>query len=852
MDFNIENLEKNLPQEIKSMRRFLLWRYEQVKGRLTKVPYCSVTRKAATNRPGTWNTFSGALDIYKANAGHFNGVGIALGDGIAGIDLDHVIDAEGRLDPKAAEIVAEIPGYIERSPSGNGLHILVKGSLPAPGERGNSHIKFGIVSTPINDNSKPGIEFYDETSPRYFTVTGDVWENRDTLNSEDASPAIASVYWRIQKAHDEAKEAANASKAAEKAARRAKKAEERPAKKARKGASSFDYDNDDALLQHIRESKQGEKFSRLFDNGSCDGYPSPSEAVGALLVILAWWTQKDEARMDRLFQRSALYNPEKWNRPQNGETLGSIEIRNACETCTGEYDPHRSSPGHTERLTMPSDIDDRLPTIITQGRQLPALLREIGESLQADEKLFRHGGGLASVENGTVTHYTTEAMPVLISRWANYVDSNNRGVFPPATASKTVLYSVAGDDGIRLLKHVVNVPTLRKDGTIFDLPGYDAISGLFFYPTGEIPKIQPDPTRESANKAAAWLLDMLRDFPFENESDRTNYIGLLLTFVVREMCGCVPLALIDAPSAGTGKSLLAKIAAITATGRLPEFGILPNEEEEARKLFTSKLQESPPVLVFDNAEKAIKSSALAALITADVWQDRLLGRNRILHLPARSVLIITGNNIRLGGDIPRRCYRVRIDANAARPWTRGGFSHQLPDYAAENRGKIIAALLTMARAWLIAGRPEGGNTVLGSFETWCVITGGILEYAGLNGFLDNLQEMYRDTEDGDDDAGQWVDWMDAIHEHFGDKAFTVKMLAEAMSNYCTARVKDDAPYALGDIGASNDRAWLTRLGIALRGRKGQVFQLSKSSVKLCQGIADPRSGKKHYWLDEIG
>jgi hypothetical protein len=517
------------------------------------------------------------------------------------------------------------------------------------------------------------------------------------------------------------------------------------------------------------------------------------------------------------------------------------------------------SDGKVDELTesafmfaLKDDSNVDLPTITAVKRQLAPLLDEIYDSLQSDATLFRHGEGLVSIRDGAISHYTTDTVVTLLSRRANYVDMKRAGMFPPIRAASAVLYASRGSEGdrIRPLERIVNVPTLREDGTVFDSPGYDVMTGIYYHPVGNPVRISPRPTKKDASKAAGWLLGMLSDFPFESESDLTNYVGLLLTFVVRELCECVPLALIDAPSAGTGKSLLAKIAAITATGALPEFGILPGEETEARKLFTSKLQESPPILVFDNADGVIGSSALAALITSDVWQDRLLGRNRILHLPMRSVLIVTGNNIRLGGDIPRRCYRVRIDANAARPWTRGGFRHRLPDYATENRGKIITCLLTMARAWIVAGRPESGNTTLGSFESWCQTVGGILEYAGLNGVLDNLQEMYRDTADGDDDAEQWTVWMDAIHAHFGENAFTVKQLAEAMSDFNAVKLQDDAPYSLGEIGQSSDRAWLTRLGKALHSRKGQVFRLGESSIKLRQGIADPRSGKKHYWLDE--
>jgi primase-polymerase (primpol)-like protein len=203
-------------------------------------------------------------------------------------------------------------------------------------------LKFGkdLGFEPITDDPKrqPGIEFYDETSSRYLTVTGDVWENRSALNSEDASPAIAEVYWRAQKAHDAAKEAeknAKTAEVAEKAAERTRKVEE---KKPKRGTASFDYDDDDALLRHIQETKQGKKFYDLFYQGQ-GGYASPSEARMALLTTLAFWTRKDETRMDRLFRRSALFDldPEKWSRPQNGESLGAIEIREACNYCTNVY-----------------------------------------------------------------------------------------------------------------------------------------------------------------------------------------------------------------------------------------------------------------------------------------------------------------------------------------------------------------------------------------------------------------------------------------------------------------------------------------------------------------------------------
>ena len=239
------------------------------------------------------------------------------------------------------------------------------------------------------------------------------------------------------------------------------------------------------------------------------------------------------------------------------------------------------------------------------------------------------------------------------------------------------------------------------------------------------------------------------------------------------------------------------------------------------------------MLITDNVSDVIKSPVLAAMATADVWEDRLLGRNRILHLPVRTVVIFTGNNIRLGGDMPRRCYYIKIDANAAQPWTRDGFKHRLPEYAVENRGTIVAALLTMARAWIEAGKPQGGNPTLGSFEKWCEVVGGILQYAGLNGFLGNLEEMRRSTADDEDDAEAWAAWMSVIYTRFGEEAFTVSQLAEAMHNInWTTLLKETAPYSLGEIGLSGDRSLLTRLGKGLHAHAGQVFDVDEETIKL--------------------
>lgn len=291
METVLERLEKNIPEGIKVLERFVLWRYEQTPKdkKPRKVPYAPNERKAATNRPATWSSFAAVMKALEKRPDFFSGIGIVLGDEVMGVDLDNVIDAEGNLTTEAAMVVEEIPGYVETSPSGTGLHILTRAALPQ--DRGQ--IKFAAI------------EFYDETSPRYLTLTGNVWNDRGELNTDDASDAVAYVYRRVR-------------------------GEVSPASPSGK----YDMD-DDALLKKIRASKQGEKFSALYDRGDWKSisYPSASEGVAALLAILAFWTGKDEQKMDSLFRASKMYDAEKWDRKQSGSTLGKIEIRNACDFC---------------------------------------------------------------------------------------------------------------------------------------------------------------------------------------------------------------------------------------------------------------------------------------------------------------------------------------------------------------------------------------------------------------------------------------------------------------------------------------------------------------------------------------
>ena len=141
-----------IPAELRAMRRWMLWRSakRKGKGKITKIPFQPSGAPAKSTDPKTWSTFNVVADALRA--GGFSGIGFALGDGIAGVDLDDAINDAGNPEPWALEIVQQLKSYTEISPSGRGLHVIVRGKLPPKRRR------------------KGRVEMYD--SGRYFCMTG--------------------------------------------------------------------------------------------------------------------------------------------------------------------------------------------------------------------------------------------------------------------------------------------------------------------------------------------------------------------------------------------------------------------------------------------------------------------------------------------------------------------------------------------------------------------------------------------------------------------------------------------------------------------------------------------------------
>jgi hypothetical protein len=256
---------------MRDLRQWLCWRSEEREGKPTKIPYSPITGgRASSTTPETWAGYEEAVRACKEEG--YTGVGFVFTpeDDLCGVDLDGCLDPlTEEIEPWAWTIIEELDSYTEISPSGKGVHILVRAALPE------------------GRNRKGRFEAYDRG--RYFTVTGEHLAGTPRV-VEGRQEELQSVVRRVfgeDSANGHTKSVA---------------VPEQPDN----GLS------DDEVVRKALSASNGARFSRLWA-GDTSGYGSHSEADLALCGLLAFWTGGDATRIDALFRQSGLYR-EKWER----------------------------------------------------------------------------------------------------------------------------------------------------------------------------------------------------------------------------------------------------------------------------------------------------------------------------------------------------------------------------------------------------------------------------------------------------------------------------------------------------------------------------------------------------------
>ena len=459
------------------------------------------------------------------------------------------------------------------------------------------------------------------------------------------------------------------------------------------------------------------------------------------------------------------------------------------------------------------DASNDPPYIFVRGNQLVRLLNDNGLKFDIlDESALR---GLLARSSGFVRYegQDDDDKPMYVK------------VPPPINVVKDIL-SLGSWPNIPPIEGIIETPSIRPDGSILDLPGYDPVTKLYYEPGNGLDELSiPDaPTEADAEKAAEHILDeVFGDFPFKDEASRANALAAPLSIVMRPaISGNIPLGLFDKPQAGTGASLLVDAIATITTGQPASMMSAPDSEDEWRKRITSCLMEGKPMIVIDNVVGRLGTAKLAQVLTAHIWSDRILGKSEMISLPARACWFATGNNLLMGGDIARRSYWSRLDAEMARPWLREEFKHpNLLNWIEENRAILLSDLLIMVRAWYLAEQPSTSIKPLGNFEDWARKISGVLDYAGIEGFLANRNELY---DSSDPENAQWDDFLQAWHQlHQNNPISAATLKAELLDRNPVYKVLQEAIPEDISRAISKEKKDSPALGIALKKHVDQVY-----------------------------
>lgn len=474
-------------------------------------------------------------------------------------------------------------------------------------------------------------------------------------------------------------------------------------------------------------------------------------------------------------------------------------------TFKGEPDDIRARAFLLDRMNQVNSAEN-MP-LFTVNRGAPSLMRRYDGQISFEEleprnfqaALFEHCAFAQAVEEGELTHKAP---------YADICGLVHAGLRPG---------ELPNQPSIR------RAPSIGADGQVMKDNGWfgDVVVDLGNL---EAPDVPDAPTAAQVVAARELLVDtLLGDFPFDDDDDlgaqgeskasTANAVGMVLTQFCRDLfTGPSPLFAIVKPAPGVGGTLLAEVPQRLFDGFPSTTTPNSSREDEMEKLMSSAAMGNESCMFFDNVRN-FQSDTVKRTCTSDKVGGRKLGSSQMVWRPNNMLWQITGINPTLDAEINRRCVYMNLNLRRASSAKR---NYQHPDFKGwltENRSRIIGAILTLIRAWWVAGK-KPGTTVLSSFESWSGVIGGVLEHAGIEGFLTNPRPETEDYE-GTETKEFVAEWVKV----FKDREASEKEAFEALA--------EDTGYG----GEQRRRNFNTMV----RSLKGRTFEFDQRLLMFAQG-----------------
>ena len=410
----------------------------------------------------------------------------------------------------------------------------------------------------------------------------------------------------------------------------------------------------------------------------------------------------------------------------------------------------------------------------------------------------------------------------------------------------TTIESRFGDWKFPKVIGVINTPTLRPDGSILSVTGYDLPTLLLLSEPPPMPTIPEYPTKGQAYDALNLLKDLIEEFPFADDASESVALSAMITPVVRGAFTVSPMHAVTAPMPGSGKSFLFDICSVIATGQVCPVMAAGANEEETEKRLGAALMAGQSIISIDNFNGDLGGDALCQIIERPIVDIRILGKSERARIESRSTIFATGNNLRLVGDLTRRVIICRLDAKSERPELRAFKRNPLEDIFA-NRGLYVAAALTVVRAYFAAGKPNPAPP-LGSFGGWSDTVRSALMWLECADPVQTMEAARREDPTLQATIAVFTAWRDTIG--IGKKLTAAELINQATTAHATqefCQTENSLQAALIDaIGSKSGSLNARELGKWLSRQKERIV----CDLRL-EGKTDSHGHAAQWWLTNV-
>ncbi len=338
------------------------------------------------------------------------------------------------------------------------------------------------------------------------------------------------------------------------------------------------------------------------------------------------------------------------------------------------------------------------------------------------------------------------------------------------------------------LNGVARQPYFREtDGVLVTEAGYDKVSQRFgVFDARKF--VTPEPTIEAAHAALAVLNELFIEFSFASPVDKSAALSATFTAVTRVSYIYAPGYHSKASTIGSGKSYLNELFGAFAKPGFTQKVSYPTTSEEATKSILSLLLPAPAVIEFDDmATDWIPHGIINRMFTAESITDRILGVSKTATVSTRTLFLSSGNNVGPVRDLLRRVITINIDHRCATPATKS-YNGSPVEAVRKDRGRYVAAVLTIILAWKAAGSPRANVENIATYGgAWADYCRHPLIWLGLADPATALLEQVKHDPDADALLALLTEW----YRLFGSTPTTVrKVISKTMDLVGESRLYD--------------------------------------------------------------